>query len=41
MSDPWKGDPDQRKRAVKFGTLVFLVILAAMTITMLSRFFGW
>lgn len=41
MSEPWKGDPEQRKRAVRFGLLVFFVIFAVMTITALSRLYGW
>jgi len=38
---PWKGDPKQRKSAVKFGVAVFAVLFIVVLITSLSRYFGW
>jgi hypothetical protein len=38
---PWKGDPKQRKTAVRFGLALFFLLFIVMTITSLSRYFGW
>jgi len=38
---PWKGEPNQRKTAVRFGIAVVVLVFIVMTITALSRYFGW
>lgn len=41
MSQPWKGDPEQRKRAARFALVVVALIIAAMSVTAASRHLGW
>jgi len=38
---PWTGDEEMRRRTKRFGLIVLGVILTAMAITAVTRFYGW
>jgi hypothetical protein len=40
-NEPWKPDPEMRRKTTRFGLIVLTIIITVMIITAVSRFYGW